>query len=130
MNNSLWYQNLIKPPFTPPSAYFPIAWSILYTLMTISFFIIFSKPHSKDKHTAITLFFIQLILNFTWSYIFFEIKSIELALVDIILLLVTLIYTIIYFFKLSKIATFLLIPYLLQVFFALYLNLGLLFLNR
>ncbi len=130
MNNSLWYQNLVKPPFTPPSTYFPIAWSILYTLMTISFFIIFSKPNSKDKHTAVTLFIIQLILNFTWSYIFFEIKSIEFALIDVILLLITLIYTIIYFFKLSKIATLLLIPYLLQVIFALYLNSALLILNR
>jgi len=130
MNNSLWYQNLTKPPLTPPSVYFPIAWGILYTLITISFFIILSKPHSKNKQTAVILFIIQLILNFTWSYIFFEVKSIEFALVDVILLLITLTYTIIYFFKLSKIATFLLVPYLLQVIFALYLNSGLLILNR
>lgn len=124
-----WYKNLNKPPFTPPATYFPIAWGILYTLMTISFFIILSKPHSQNKYIAVNLFLFQLILNFTWSYVFFEIKSIEFALLDVIFLLISLIFTLIYFFKLSKFAGILLIPYLLQVIFALYLNAGILFLN-
>ena len=124
-----WYSSLIKPPLTPPPSYFPIAWSILYFLMTVSFFIVLSKPHTTDKHIAITLFLFQFILNFTLSYVFFEMKSITLGLIDVVFLLLFLILTIIYFFKISKLAGILLIPYLLQVIFALYLNSGILILN-
>lgn len=127
--NLLWYNTLNKPPFTPPASYFPMAWGILYTLMTIAFFVILSKPHSQNKYIAVNLFLFQLILNFTWSYVFFEMKSIRLALLDVIFLFVILIFTIIYFFKLSKLAGILLIPYLLQVIFAIYLNLGIAILN-
>lgn len=124
-----WYRNLIKPPLTPPASYFPVAWGILYTLMAIAFIIVLTKPHSNDKYVAVNLFLLQLVFNFTWSYVFFEMKSVMLALVDIILLLILLIFTIIYFFKVSKLSGVLLIPYLLQVIFALYLNVGILILN-
>jgi tryptophan-rich sensory protein len=124
-----WYKALNKPAFTPPSTYFPIAWGILYTLMAISFIIILSKPHSANKYIAVNLFLFQLILNFTWSYVFFEIKSISFALIDLIFLFIFLCLTIYFFYKISKIASFLLIPYLLQVIFALYLNIGILTLN-
>ncbi len=126
---NLWYNTLQKPPLTPPASYFPMAWGILYSLMTIAFFIILSKPHSQDKYIAVNLFLFQLILNFTWSYVFFEMKSIRLALLDVIFLLIILFLTIIYFFKISKLAGILLIPYLLQVIFALYLNFGITILN-
>ncbi len=126
---NLWYKTLVKPPFTPPSAYFPVAWGILYTLMTIAFLIVLSKSHSKDKYIAINLFLIQLIINFTWSYVFFEMKAIDLALLDVIVLLILLIFTMIYFFRVSKLAGILLIPYLLQVLFAVYLNAGISILN-
>lgn len=124
-----WYKELVKPPFTPPDTYFPAAWGILYTLMTISFFIILSKPHSKEKFIALNLFLIQLVLNFSWSYIFFNMQSIRLAMADVVLLLMFLIFTVISFFKISKTAGWLLIPYILQVIFAVYLNAGLLILN-
>ena len=126
---NIWYQTLTKPPFTPPASYFPIAWGILYSLMTIAFFIVLSKPHSQDKYVAVNLFLFQLVLNFTWSYVFFEMKSITLGLIDICLLLILLSLTIIYFFKISKVAGLLLTPYLFQVIFALYLNIGLAVLN-
>ncbi len=126
---NIWYLSLTKPPLTPPTSYFPVAWSILYFLMTIAFFIVVTKPNSKEKLYATNLFLIQLIFNFLWSYLFFEMKSIELALVDVILLLVVLIFTVVYFFRLSKFAGWLLVPYLLQVIFALYLNFGILILN-
>ena len=126
---NLWYQTLTKPPFTPPASYFPIAWGILYTLMTIAFFVVLSKPHSQEKYVAVNLFLFQLILNFTWSYVFFEMQSIFLGLVDVVILLILLVLTIIYFFKVSKFAGFLMIPYLLQVIFALYLNIGFAILN-
>ena len=126
---NLWYQNLIKPQFTPPPQYFPIAWGILYTLMAIAFFIILSKQYSKTKYDAVVLFLIQLIINFTWTYVFFELKQIQLALADVILLFIFLILTMIEFSKLSKLATILLIPYFLQVVYAIYLNAGIVILN-
>ena len=126
---NLWYENLIKPPLTPPNQYFPIAWGIIYTLMGIAFLIILQKRNDQTKYLAMNFYLIQLVLNFLWTYIFFDLKSINLALIDIVLLLIFLIPTIIYFFKLSKFAGWLLIPYLLQVIFAIYLNIGLLILN-
>lgn len=126
---NLWYLTLEKPPFTPPPSYFPIAWTILYIMMGISFFTIIMQPATKQKYVAVNLFLVQLILNLLWSYIFFELQSITYALIDVILLLIFLIATIIYFFKLSKLAGYLLIPYLLQVIFATYLNVGLAILN-
>ena len=124
-----WYAALNKPPLTPPAAYFPIAWGILYSLMAISFFIIVAKQASKDKYIAVNLFLIQFMLNFIWSYVFFELKSISFALVDVVLLFIVLLFTVKYFCKLSKFAAILLIPYLLQVIFAIYLNLGILIVN-
>lgn len=128
--NLLWYQTLVKPAFTPSPSYFQIAWSILYILMGIAFVIILYKPPSKVRSYAINLFLIQLIFNLLWSYIFFDLQSIEYALVDLGLLLILLVITIFYYFKLSKISGILLIPYLLQVIFAMYLNIGLLLLNK
>lgn len=126
---NLWYLTLKKPPLTPPPEYFPIAWGILYTLMIISFFIILSKSETQTKYFAVNLFLVQLIMNFLWSYLFFELQSIPLALVDIILLFAFLVMTIIYFFRISKLAGILLLPYLLQVIFAVYLTAGLIVLN-
>ncbi len=126
---NLWYQKLTKPLFTPPAEYFPIAWGILYTLMGLSFLLIILSPKTKEKDYAVILFIIQLILNLTWSYLFFDMQSINLALADVILLFVFLIPTMYFFFKISKLAGFLLIPYLLQVIFAIYLTMGLRILN-
>lgn len=126
---NIWYENLVKPPFTPPNQFFPIAWGIIYTLIGISFLIILQKRNNQEKYLAMNFYLIQLVFNFLWTYLFFDLQSINLALIDVILLLIFLIPTIIYFFKLSKLAGWLLIPYLLQVIFALYLNFGLLILN-
>ena len=124
-----WYQTLVKPPFTPPDIYFSYAWSLLYILMAIAFFIVLYKKQVPNKYVAVNLFISQLFFNFLWGYLFFELKSIDLALTDIILLLIILFITIIHFFRISKIAGWLMIPYLLQVIFALYLILGIKLLN-
>lgn len=126
---NIWYHTLRKPPLTPPVEYFPTAWGILYTLMAIAFVIVLFKPDSKNKYFAISLFLFQLLLNFAWSYVFFELKSPLLGLIDVFFLLLILIITMTYFFKVSKLAFWLLVPYLLQVIFALYLNFGILILN-
>ena len=125
----LWYNDLTKPPFTPPSGYFMPAWIILYTLMGIALFIVLFSKSSKSRTSALILFFIQLVFNLLWSYLFFGMMNMELALFDVILLFIILIPAIVYFFKVSKIAGWLMIPYLLQVAFALYLNSGFLLLN-
>jgi len=125
----LWYQTLNKPPFTPPADYFPAAWLILYALMAISFIIILFKPKSSSRTIALCFFAFQLLVNLSWSYIFFELKSIEFALIDILVLLILLYFTVFHFYKISKIAAMLLYPYLLQVIFALYLNAGFAILN-
>ena len=126
---NIWYKSLIKPPLTPPDSYFPVAWSILYNLIGIAFFIVLLKPDSVDKLKAIGLFLFQLILNFMWSYVFFKLQSPLLGMIDVVFLFLILLITMYYFFKVSKIAGFLMIPYLLQVIFAIYLNLGILILN-
>ena len=64
MGMNEWYSALNKPPLTPPAAYFPVAWGILYSLMAISFFVIIIKPPTKEKFIAVNLFLIQLMLNF------------------------------------------------------------------
>lgn len=120
---------LNKPPFTPPPAYFSAAWTILYILMVFAFLIILLKPEKKIKLIAINLFFAQLFFNLIWTYLFFEIKSIEFALIDAGILLLFVILTTVYFFKISRLAGLLMIPYILQVIFALYLNLGIKILN-
>lgn len=97
--------------------------------MGISFLIVILSPKTKEKYYAINLFIIQLVLNLLWSYLFFDMQSINLALSDVSLLFIVLIPTIFLFFKISKIAGFLLIPYLLQVIFAIYLTAGLKILN-
>ena len=127
--NNLWYHMLNKPPFTPPPTYFPAAWTILYILMVFAFLIILLKPEKKIKLIAINLFFAQLFFNLIWTYLFFEIKSIEFALIDAGILLLFVILTTVYFFKISRLAGLLMIPYILQVIFALYLNLGIKILN-
>jgi len=126
---NIWYETLIKPPLTPPAEYFPIAWKILYSLMAIAFIIILFKPNSRNKFIAIGLFLFQLLLNFAWSYVFFALQSPILGMIDVTFLFLILLITMGYVFKVSKLAGFLLIPYLLQVIFAIYLNAGILFLN-
>ncbi len=83
---NLWYQKLTKPLLHLRQNIFPIAWGILYTLMVFSFLLIILSPKTKEKDYAVILFIIQLILNLTWSYLFFDMQSINLALADVILI--------------------------------------------
>ncbi len=123
-----WYDLLIKPPLVPPDYIFIIVWSILYILMAISFVIILAQ-RSKPKKFAVTIFVIQFILNIIWSPLFFNLYRIDLAFIDIILLWFAILLMLFAFYKNSKIAAFLQIPYFLWVSFAIYLNLGFLVLN-
>ena len=118
-----WYVTLIKPSFNPPSWIFGPVWTILYTLMGISLWIIWKqKLEGKNVKIALTVFFIQLILNASWSFFFFGIKNLDVAFLVIILMWIFIAATIYFFYRISSLAGLLQIPYLLWVSFASILN--------
>src|SRR3989344_1339252 len=127
---SNWYLELIKPAFNPPSWVFGPVWTTLYILMGISLFLVW-KQHSNILQNvrmlrvwrwAIVLFCVQLILNTFWSIIFFGLHSLGGAFIEIVFLWLAILATIIAFAKISKSAAWLLVPYILWVSFASYLN--------
>lgn len=124
-----WYETLNKPPLNPTSEIFTPMWSVMYTLIFLSLCILLLTKTDTDKKTAITFFVIQLTLNLSWSPIFFYFHNIPFSFVIIILLLIFITLTIISFYKTSKISAYLLIPYLIWVTFAAYLNFGIMILN-
>ena len=128
MFNSNWYNSLIKPPMSPPNSIFAPVWGVLYVLMLISL-IIYIKEQKTNKLSGYIYFSIQLFLNIIWSPIFFGAKSILGGLVVIILLDIFVILTLKKFYNVSKLSAILLIPYLIWILFATYLNIGYLILN-
>lgn len=125
-----WYTYLNKPFFSPPNWLFGPVWTILYFLMGVSFYLIWTQsPKKKGLSLAIKTFLLQLILNFIWTPVFFGLKSPVLRLVTIISMWFAILATIAKFYPLSKIASYLLIPYLLWVSFATLLNASIALLN-
>lgn len=126
---STWYETLIKPFFNPPSWIFGPVWTFLYLLMGISFYLVWISK-AKNKKYAYIFFGIQLFLNALWSILFFGFQMPFLAFIEIILLWAMILLTIIYFYKINKVASYLLIPYILWVSFAAVLNFSLFYLNN
>jgi translocator protein len=127
---STWYLTLNKPFFNPPSWLFGPVWITLYLLMGISLYLVWNRGiNGKTSRIAITFFSIQLILNSLWSILFFGLKSPLYAFMEIIFLWAAILLTIIYFNRISKPASYLLIPYILWVSFAAVLNLSIFILN-
>lgn len=118
-----WYAALSKPLFTPPGWIFAPVWILLYLLMGMSLF------RAVLKRAHLKWFFIQLILNVLWSYLFFGLHEIGLAFAEIVVLLCAIIATIIDFSKKDKLAAQLLLPYAAWVFFATILTFSLWLLN-
>lgn len=130
MSVHTWYQELKTSALTPPASIFGPVWIGLYALMGISFFIIWQKGSGGRKVGGqLFLFFIQLILNVLWSFLFFSLKRPDLALVEIGVLIVFVLMTIFAFDRVSKTAGFLLLPYLFWLGFAAFLNYSILHLN-
>ena len=123
------YEKIVTPPLAPPAILFPIVWPILYVLMGISSAIIFNQRATNDVGTPLTLYVINLIMNFTWSIIFFGMNAFLGAFIWLILLLAVIILMILTFRKISAIAAYLQIPYALWVTFAGYLNFAIWYLN-
>lgn len=125
------YPTLKKPRLNPPSRVFWPVWTILYLFMAISFYIIIRD--GIDDYlilTGIIVFIVQLILNTLWSYLFFWKRKIKLAFLDIIALWITILVNIIIFFFINFFWWILLIPYIIWVSFATYLNYQIYCLNR
>jgi len=124
-----WYASLNKPSFSPPNWVFGPVWTTLYILLGISFFLIWKDNSSGKRNFAIIIFAIQMLLNFAWSFLFFYFNMIGIALIEIILLWISIALMIYHFYKIKPVAAYLNIPYLLWVSFASILNGGYYFLN-
>ena len=125
-----WYATLTKPALNPPSWIFGPVWTTLYVLMGVSVFLIWQKGwERKDVKIAVSIYGVQLVLNALWSIVFFGMQSPGLALVNIALLFVSIVSTMILFYKISRPAMYLLVPYILWVSFASYLNYAIYALN-
>lgn len=126
---STWYSTLIKPSFNPPNWLFGPVWTVLYTLMGISVFLVWRKKTNSNTKRALILYLIQLSLNLSWSIVFFGLRQPALAFINIVALWVAIIVTIQKFKIISRPASILLIPYLLWVTFASILNFSIVVLN-
>jgi tryptophan-rich sensory protein len=126
-----WYASLQKPSFTPPSWVFGPVWTVLYILMGSAAYLVYEKGvKNKEVRSALEVFGIQLALNAAWSIAFFGLRSISGGLVIIVLLWLSIIWTMALFWNLSRNAALLLPPYILWTSFAALLNLSVLLLNH
>lgn len=123
------YNQLKQPALSPPGWIFPIVWTILYILMGISAYLIY-ESNSPNKEKALTIYGWQLFFNFLWSIIFFNLQSIPLAFLVLMILWLLIVAMIRAFKEINPLAAWLQIPYLLWVTFAGYLNLMLYILNQ
>lgn len=124
------YGTLSKPPLSPPTIVFPIAWTILYLLMGIASAIIYSREeYSNNRSTGLTLHMVQLILNFFWSIIFFNMGQYFFAFIWLVILWLVVFSMMMNYKKISQTAFFLNVPYIVWLTFAGYLNLAVAIMN-
>lgn len=127
---SEWYTYLQKPAFTPPGWLFAPVWSLLYILMGIAVFMVWRQGWKQVQvKRGIIIFIMQLLLNVTWSFAFFGLKSPISGLIIIIPLWIAILLTIINFYTVHRAASFLLFPYIIWVSFAIVLNLSIYLMN-
>ena len=125
------FDKALKPPLTPPSWLFPIVWTVLFLLMGISSYIIYTNKYSsrEKRNQALWVYGAQLIVNFFWPIIFFNLSAYLLSFVWIVLLLVLVIIMVKKFYSISPLAGALQIPYVIWTAFATYLTFGVFVLN-
>ena len=121
------YTTLAKPPFAPPKIIFPIAWTIIYLLLGISYYLL--NKNSDVTPTERRIYYLQLFVNYLWSFIFFVFKFRLLAVLWIILLDILVYYMLYLFYKKYKLSAYLNIIYLIWITFATYLTIGIYILN-
>jgi len=127
ISGNIDYQNLIKPPFSPPKILFPIVWSIIYLLMGISYFIL--KRNSNDTIDESRVYYLQLFINALWSIIFFVLKWRFISVLWIILLDIVVMYMFKLFYKKVKLSAYLNLLYIVWILYATYLTIGIYILN-
>lgn len=125
---STWYVELQKPSFNPPNWVFGPVWTLLYLLMGVALYLVWAEK-AKNKKPAFIAFGIQMSLNALWSVLFFGLQNPLLAFIEIIFLWISILATTIFFYRISKRAAYLLIPYILWVSFAAVLNFAIFYLN-
>ena len=125
-----WYQTLRKPRGTPPSWVFPVVWTSLYILMAVAAARVWLLPASELRTIALVLYGLQLASNAAWSWIFFGQRRMLLAWADLTLLLALVLTTTLCFLRLEMLAGILLLPYVLWLGIAFYLNGSVWWLNR
>lgn len=123
-----WFPTLVKPPLNPPNWLFAPVWTTLYVMMAVAAWRAWMKGATTSG--ALGWFYVQLTLNFLWSFLFFGAHAIGLALIEIIVLWISIAVTGVKFWQIDKSAGLLFVPYLAWVSFATYLNAGLWWLNR
>ena len=124
------HSQIVQPPLAPPPWLFPVVWTVLFIFMGISSAMIFTSDAPKrDVNNALTVYGINLFLNFFWSIIFFNMRAYFFAFIWLIALWITILVMIIKFIKIKPVAGYIQIPYLIWVTFAGYLNLAIYILN-
>ena len=121
---------LNKPSFSPPAWLFPVVWTILYILMGVASYLVIDSDASEEKtKKAITVYAVQLVFNFFWSIIFFNLEQYLFAFFWLLALLFLVVYTTVLFYDISKKAGYLMIPYIIWLIFAGILNFAIFILN-
>jgi translocator protein len=118
-----WYPTLVKPWFNPPSWLFAPVWTVLYIMMAVAAWLVWLRKGS------LVLFYVQLALNFLWTFLFFNQQSPGLALIEIVAMWIAILATILGFWKVDRRAGWLMVPYLAWVSFAGFLNASIWWLN-
>ena len=130
-NSMEMFETVVKPPLAPPGWIFPVVWTILYTVMGIScYLIVISDASQEEIGEAIRIYAYQLLVNFLWPTFFFNFQWYLFALLWLILLWILVFFMIRKFADVSKLAAYMNIPYLIWLTFAGYLNAGIWWLNR
>jgi benzodiazapine receptor len=121
-SDSDWYRNLNKPSFNPPSFVFGPVWTLLFSLMGVSLYLVWVSPNSQLRMVALVLFGVQFVFNVVWSYLFFGLQNPFWSLIEIFVLLIAILITGIYFGFVNSYAGYLMVPYFVWVAFASFLN--------
>jgi translocator protein len=125
-----WYQALQKPPFNPPDWVFAPVWTTLYVLIAIAGWRVWRGARFEVRWIGLTVFAVQLALNLAWSFLFFGLQRVDLALVEIVILLLAIIANTILFWRIDRWAGAFFVPYVLWVAYATALNASLWWLNE
>lgn len=123
-------QSVVQPPLAPPMWLFPVVWVILYALMGIGAARVWQAPESQLRRRGLNIFVAQLVVNFFWSLIFFNLQAFGFAFIWLLLLWFLVLWMIVTFHQVDPLAAWLQVPYLIWLTFAAYLNFAVWMLNR